>query len=371
MRPSARTEVLEPRTPTVRGNVLLLAAPLSARSGVYRSTLETIEEARARGLPWRALVGVRRSAGAGGGQAHNGVTEFCLRGAGYRRRRREIAAHVRRELDARPADLVVSLVPQSDVLLRRLAPALCVPWVAFVRGQPWPGAGEAALVRRVLWRLAELRALRSADEVWATTEVLQRVVAPRVRAYLVPAGIKVPGGERAQGGDVVWSGRYDVDKNPDLFLEVVRGVRVRAAMFGHGPLEAGLRARAPDNVEVHGWTPAEVVRARTSILVGTSVREGFGRSAVEAAACGCPVVISDRYGAAPLLFTDPGLARLCVLPVAQPELWTQTLTALLEDPALATHIARHVQANSRSLTISGSVDVMAGRVHRRLAGSTS
>ena len=89
------------------------------------------------------------------------------------------------------------------------------------------------------------------------------------------------------------------------------------------------------------------------------------KTAVEAAQAGLPIVLTDQYGAAPLLFTDPDLRARFVLPVDDRARWVEAVRSLLDDAGLRRQVSDHVCANAERLTIAASVD----RVLDRLAGA--
>jgi glycosyltransferase involved in cell wall biosynthesis len=253
----------------------------------------------------------------------------------------------------READLVVSLTPQSDMALSTTR----LRWVAYLRGLPWPSAGEASALRRIVWRSLERLALRRALETWSTTTIL--VEEAQIEKYrLVPPGIMRPTDWSRPGDSAknfVWAARYSEDKNPSLFMEAMARTNARGVMFGTGPLEADLRASAPLNVEVGGWRNKAELWRDARAYVGTSYREAFGRSAVEAAMLGLPVVLSDRFGCAPMLYTDPVLAHRFVLPTSVPSLWVTAIEDLNRDDGLHEKVAAHVLANAQALTIDSAI----------------
>lgn len=352
--------------------VLLVSIPLMARSGVYRSTHDLVRAARELGHEWSAIIGVRPSA-AGAPLRTSGVheLEFVERGrAGIA----EVRRIVESAAEACEADVIVSLISQSDVAVSGSEVRHGRRWVAWVRGKPWPAAGEQHTLRRVLLRAVETRALRQADEVWATTSVLAADFASARSAEIIPAG--VPSMTRTSWGvrsdlPLVWAGRLDIDKRPELFVEIVRESGHSGRVYGEGPLAAELRAISPDSVEWAGWSDATSLWVDASIFVGTSGREAFGRSAVEAAGAGLPVIIGSNYGAAPLLFTSPDLADLCVIDSARPADWARAVRRLLNDAELRATVSEHVCANARQLTIESSVRRAVERLRVLVRESTS
>ena len=350
--------------------VCLVAAPLEGRRGVFLSARNLVTEARSRGWEWSAVLGMRPSAPPPVDGGCPGVLELTASRHGF-----DGVAEIVEQLQSRPefleADAVITLITQSDLALARLAPDLDVPWVAYVRGLPWPARGEQGLVKRVVQRVAETRALRAADDVWATTDVLADSIRSARAARIVPAGVPLAdatvAAAPADGGHVVWAGRFAVDKRPELFAQLMADLPYPAVMFGAGALEPQVRAAAPGSVEVRGWSDPSSLWDGAAVFVGTSYREAFGRSAVEAASVGVPVVVGDQYGAAPLLYTDPGLRSRCVVSSDSPAAWAEAVRALYSDPTLWAEAAAHVQANARELSIARSVD----RIHARLEELTA
>lgn len=337
--------------------VCLVAAPLTARSGVYRSSRELVEEARAAGLDWSLVLGVSGSA-AGTAPTDDPpyIREATMEPAGVAG-----VARLARTLLAEPlvagSDIVVSLIPQSDMALALTG----LRWVAYLRGMPWPEKGESGLARRLVWRTLERAALARAGDVWATTEMLRAGVSLRRSPRLVPPGIRLVERQwdgRGARSSAVWAARFDRDKNPQLFLDVLRPLPVQGKMFGSGPLAAEVRAAASPNVVVPGWTDPEDLWRDAFVYLGTSHREAFGRSAVEAAMAGIPVVLSDSFGAASLLIRDPGLRERFVLPVGDPRRWRNAVEALAADESLRVELSQHVFSNAQELSVSVSVAAM-------------
>lgn len=350
---------------SVQPRVLLVAVPLMARSGVYRSTHDLVRAAHAAGLSWSAIIGMRPSA-AGDPVVTPGVreVEFAARGrAGVR----EIRGLIESAPEVRDCDVIVTLITQSDVAMSGVTKRGGPLWVAWVRGKPWPAKGEQNVLRRLLLRSIESRALKAADEVWATTPVLASEFDSARRAEIIPAGIgaveRLSWGEEASG-PLVWAGRVDVDKRPELFAQIVERTGHPGRAFGEGPLLAALSSRPVPGLAWEGWKPAADLWTGASLFVGTSAREAFGRSAVEAAAAGVPVIIAADYGAAPLLVTDPQLRRHCVIESDDPDRWARAVRELLSDDELRGAVSEHVYANAQTLTIEASVRRAAERLEQ-------
>ena len=345
--------------------VCLVAVPLMARSGVYRSTYDLVAQARAAGHAWTAVVGVRPTAAGTAPADAEGVRELGIFSHG-RALIDEVSDILRHAPEVQQAEHVITMITQSDVAMARSRRQVNARWTCWVRGLPWPDAGEQTFLRRHLLRRVETSALRGADDVWATTPILASQISSARSAALVPAGI--PAGVRLSRGEradrpLVWAGRVDADKRPEFFVELIEELGVAGRVVGEGPLVERLRATSSGSVEWSGWLDPSQLWSDASLYLGTARREAFGRCAVEAAQAGLPMVLTDQYGAAPLLFTDPDLRARFVLPVDDKARWFGAVRALLGDADLRRRVSDHVCANAQSLTIAASVD----RVLDRLA----
>lgn len=338
-------------------SVCFVAAPLIARSGVYNSVLELVSAGRKQGFQWSALLGV--SHGAPGSVANRpGVEEFVAEPGGLTGVQ-SLANELRSRDAVSEADLVVSLIPQTDMALALAR----VSFVAYLRGRPWPARGEASRLKTAVWTGLERIALARAREVWATTGVLANEVGANVDR-LVPPGIASPE-PRPEGGlrtSAVWAARYSKDKNPQLFLDIMRDLDMPATMYGSGPLSTEVTLSAPPNVVVAGWAAKSTLWNDAIAYVGTSHREAFGRSAVEAAMLGVPPLISEAFGAAEMIYTDATLRELFVLPTADPKPWRRTLIRLAMDDDFASAVSDHVRVNAQRLTIESAVETVSAAI---------
>lgn len=212
---------------------------------------------------------------------------------------------------------------------------LVVTWHEFW-GDHW--AEYLGRRRGMLAKWVERLALACTDAAIAvsplTRDRLRRAGFPANRLRYVPNGTDVaaiaavpphPG----PGAEFVYAGRLTPHKRVDLAiraLAVVRRERPGATLWviGDGPDRGRLEALAADlgladAVRFWGFLPADAdVFARIKacrVAVLPSAREGFGLAAVQAWACGRPVVVcDDPDNATAGLVTDPRLGR--VVPAA-------------------------------------------------------
>ncbi len=116
--------------------------------------------------------------------------------------------------------------------------------------------------------------------------------------------------EEPRDGDLAYLGRLVSDKGVDLLLDALgqlatRGLRPRLTIIGSGPEEPALREQAgrlglAGGVNfagsVTGEALARLLNRQRILVVPSRWVEPFGLVALEAAACGCVVVGSDRGG---------------------------------------------------------------------------
>ena len=144
---------------------------------------------------------------------------------------------------------------------------------------------------------------------------------------------------------VVYFGKLIEQKGVDVLLEALRGTDARVVIVGFGPERPALEALAASNgVRALFTGPLEhrhlrhLLALSDACVVPSVFPEAFGMVAAEAAAAGCPPVVSRHSGlaevAAGLEEALPGeLAPLVSFPTGDSEALRERLTTLLALPA--------------------------------------
>lgn len=91
-------------------------------------------------------------------------------------------------------------------------------------------------------------------------------------------------------------GRLEQEKGPQDALAAARAAGVSLEVIGDGPLRETLMAQYPDMV-FHGWRQAdeigELIKRARALVIPSRLPEPFGLVAVEAAASGIPLILTE------------------------------------------------------------------------------
>jgi colanic acid/amylovoran biosynthesis glycosyltransferase len=145
-------------------------------------------------------------------------------------------------------------------------------------------------------------------------------------------------------GSLVWV------KGATYALEAVRrlvdrGVKVRLSLIGDGPGRQRIQytiddLALADHVEVLGALPPVAVRDRlrqSDVFILPSLSEGFCNAAVEAMACGLPVVMTNCGGVREGV--TEGVEGF-IVPVREPEAMASAIESLARDPELRARMGK-------------------------------
>jgi glycosyltransferase involved in cell wall biosynthesis len=147
---------------------------------------------------------------------------------------------------------------------------------------------------------------------------------------------------------VVTVARLAPEKGIDVLLQAARRADMSVAIVGEGPERARLE-RLADELGVHAtftslpWDRVVEAYATADVFALLSRREPWGVVVNEAAACGLPLVLSDRVGAAGDLLLDGENGML--VPVDDVSAAAEAFRRLAADPELR----RRLGARSREL----------------------
>jgi len=181
-------------------------------------------------------------------------------------------------------------------------------WGPYWREYLGPAGGRAGeLVERAVARLPA-----SMAAVSSTTADRLRELGVTRPVEILPNGIDLGSiaATPPAGGqwDLLYAGRLIPEKRVDLLIDAIPGLAashpsLKVLIIGDGPERAALEERASrpgiaGHVSFCGFLPdpAAVIGSMKSarVFVSPSVREGFGMAALEAMACGTPVVTVDH-----------------------------------------------------------------------------
>jgi glycosyltransferase involved in cell wall biosynthesis len=262
-----------------------------------------------------------------------------------------------------------------------------VVFLHHVHAEMW----RMVLSPRVLARAGELIEFKVAPPFYRNTpivtlsssskqEIIEMLRLPAANITVVPPGVDArfsPQGSRSPFPLVVAAGRLVPVKRFHLLIDVLvelrrRHPRLEAVIVGEGYERPALEARiaeagATDWLRLPGHVSDDELTAlyrRAWVLASSSLREGWGMTVTEAAACGTPAVVSRIAGH--LDAVVPGKNGFLV--DGQEEMVAK-LDAVLADPDLRSRLvtgARDLAARfTWEATARGTLEVLAAAAKRR------
>lgn len=189
--------------------------------------------------------------------------------------------------------------------------------------------------------------------------VVQEFRVPRERVSILHSTIDVRRFKAREGTrqyDLVMAATLSRRKNIAFFLDVVAFLKqsipnIRVAILGDGPYRDRLRARVAelgidDNVSFLGYRKdTEEYYARAKVFVLTSRFEGLSCAAMEAMACGLPIV-APNIGDMSAIAID-GVTGFLIDGFDDPRQYVEKITLLLRDRDLYANCSRESVAMIR------------------------
>jgi glycosyltransferase involved in cell wall biosynthesis len=250
--------------------------------------------------------------------------------------------------------------PKTGVLGRILGRLAGVPVVVNTCHGLWVRPGDRWVRKTLVYGAEAVAALASDAELYQNGEdrrTLSRFVPARKARTVgngvdllrfrpdpeagakVRADLGVPEGELLVGG----VGRMVAEKGIHEFAEAARALGHRAHFVWVGPEDAGKpdRVGTADGLRLIGQRDdMPAVYAALDVFVLPSHREGFSRSAMEAAACGCAMALSDIRGCREIGEHE---RHLLLVPPHDGRALTTAIERLLDDPDLRARLGTAAQ----------------------------
>ena len=351
--------------------VLVVAAPFVSRAGVYTSLARTLPVVMNTGIE----VGVLWSSRVPGGR----LPGHWVRRAGEPRlpflRRRVLARQLSQATRNWKPDVLLSVLPQSDIACASIASKKGLPWIAMIRGRPFPVGREASALKKMVWRALIKRAYRSATLRIAVSADLAKEVREGIDVIvdeIVYNGVNMDGYPfRLRTLDqqrVGFVGRLTDGKAPLVLCEVARMLDRPIDIIGDGPLRARLEqiSASDPRVRMRGWLPSAEAMQTVDILVVPSLREAFGNVILEAGASGAVLVARSAGGVPEILERDELVATYCqVAEDATAVDFAAAVQRLLDDGELRAELARRLhEVVRRDFSVSAAGENLASLIRR-------
>ncbi|MDQ3931560.1 MAG: glycosyltransferase family 4 protein [Actinomycetota bacterium] len=291
---------------------------------------------------------------------------------------------VLRELDL---DVLHTHNPKTGVLGRVLGRAAGIPVIVNTCHGLWASSDDPAPKRALVAAVEAVSAWCSDAELYQNNEDLRRLrwVLGRRRALTVGNGVDLarfrPDPEaraslRAQlgvGDDellVGGVGRRVAEKGVREFAAAAQALADRARFVWVGPQDPDKPDRVVDavkGVEFLGMRDhMERVYAALDVFVLPSYREGFSRSAMEAAATGCAMVLTDIRGC-----REVGVdgQELLLVPARDAQALVDAVACLLANPGLRQRLGTNARERALREFDQGRVAALSLQTYRDVARS--
>jgi glycosyltransferase involved in cell wall biosynthesis len=139
-------------------------------------------------------------------------------------------------------------------------------------------------------------------------ELLERKIGQPKQFTNIPPGVeplKIPKAKPRKKITIGWIARVTGVKNPLRALEIAKQFPdAQFLIAGGGDMLDQVKAQAPHNTKVLGWTDASKFFAASDIILSTSENEGMPIALIEAQLAGKPVVATNVGGVAEVVLNN-------------------------------------------------------------------
>jgi glycosyltransferase involved in cell wall biosynthesis len=139
-------------------------------------------------------------------------------------------------------------------------------------------------------------------------ELLERRIGKKKQFTNIPPGVeplKIPKAKPRKKITIGWIARVTGVKNPLRALEIAKQFPdAQFLIAGGGDILEQVKAQAPRNTKVLGWTDAPKLFVASDIILSTSENEGMPIALIEAQLAGKPVVATNVGGVAEVVLNN-------------------------------------------------------------------
>ena len=164
---------------------------------------------------------------------------------------------------------------------------------------------KAMVIAGIEKRLAKKTDVLVSVGLKVSADLVSRGIGTRQKFVNIPPGVRaLPVADRtmsrakfgiaADTPVIGWIARVTGVKNPMRAVEIARALpQAQFLLAGGGDLFDTVRAHAPENMQVLGWTEPSELFAASDLIISTSENEGMPIALIEAQLAGLPVVATD------------------------------------------------------------------------------